>query len=91
MSITDHTESESQKSEKLSSRLDIEISVVRVREYQQAGFSRFLESARKIGSSFLLYYSACIYNHVTGRLLSDEQEVLNNFCSSSELDMTYIR
>ena len=72
MSITDNTESESQKSEKLSIRLESGISVVRVREYQQAGFLRFLESSRKIGSSFLLYYSVCIYNHVSARLLSDE-------------------
>ena len=47
-------------------------------------------SQEDISSSFLFCYSACIYNHVTGRLLSDEREVLNSFCSDSELDMTDI-
>ena len=64
--------------------LNTEIYVFEPRKYQKADFPGFLEPTRKIGSSFLLYYSVFIYNHVTERFLSDEREVLNNFCSDSQ-------
>ena len=64
--------------------LDIEISFVGSREYQQTGLSQSLETTRKKGSSFLPYSSVCIYNHVAERSLSDEREVLNNLCSDSD-------